>query len=132
MKYTTDKVTRFGFYEMAGIDTAFVLLFLAMEYGRVARMLSLDAVLMAVTMVMLIVLPYFLPSRYEKPLFGDWLIGRSALALCGVVLGVGFKQSLGVGLSESIRFMPMTFLILASMASCYIQFYGLMKLRPAK
>jgi hypothetical protein len=132
MKYTTDKITRFGFYEMAGIDTAFVLFFLAMEYGRSARMLSLDAVLLAVTMVMLIVLPYFLPSRHEKPLLGDWLIGRTASALCGVILGVGFKQSLGVGLPESIRFMPMTFLILSSMVSCYIQFYGLMKLRPAK
>lgn len=132
MKYTTDKITRFGFYEMAGIDTAFVLFFLAMEYGRSARMFSLDAVLMAVTMVMLIALPYFLPSRYEKPLFGNWLISRSALALSGTVLGVAFKQSVGVTLPESIRFMPMTFLILASMVSCYIQFYGLMKLRLAK
>lgn len=132
MKYTTDKFTRFGLFEMAGIDTAFVLLFLAMEYGRSARMLSLDAVLMAVTMVMLIVLPYFLPSRYEKPLLGDWLIGRSVLALCGVVVGFGFKQSLGVVLPDVMRFMPMTFLILTSMVSCYIQFYSLMKLRPAK
>ena len=132
MKYTTDKITRFGFYEIAGIDTAIVLLFLAMEYGRSARMLSLDAVLIAITIVMLIVLPYFLPSRYEKPLLGDWLIGRTALAFCGVILGVGFKQSLGVLLPESLRFVPMTFLILASMVSCYIQFYGLMKLRLAK
>ncbi len=132
MKYTTDKITRFGFYEMAGIDTAFVLFFLAMEYGRSARMLSLDAVLIAVTIVMLIVLPYFLPSRYEKPQFGSWLIGRSVLALVGVVMGFALKQNVGVALPEQARFMPMTFLILASMVSCYIQFYGLMKLRPAK
>jgi pheromone shutdown protein TraB len=132
MRHITDKITRFGFYEMAGLDTAFVLFFLAMEYGRSARMLSLDSVLMAVTMVMLIVLPYFLPCRYEKPLLGNWLIGRSALALCGVVLGVGFKQSIGVVLPESIRFMPMTFLILVSMVSCYIQFYGMVRLRATK
>lgn len=117
---------------MAGIDTAFVLFFLAMEYGRSARMLSLDAVLIAVTIVMLIVLPYFLPSRYEKPQFGSWLIGRSVLALVGVVMGFALKQNVGVALPEQARFMPMTFLILASMVSCYIQFYGLMKLRPAK
>ncbi len=132
MKHTQDKIERFGFYSMAGVDTAFVLFFLALEYGRSVRMLSADAVLMAITIVMLIVLPYFLPSRYEKLLFGDWLIGRGALALCGIALGVGFNQSLGVVLPETTRLVPMTFLILASMVSCYIQFYGLMKLRLAK
>ena len=132
MKYTIDKITRFGSFEIAGLDTAVVLLFLAMEYGRSTRFASLDAVLLAVTLVMLIVLPYFLPSRYEKPLFGDWLIGRSALALCGIVLGVGFSQSLGVILPYSLRSVPMTFLILTSMVSCYIQFCGLFKLRPVK
>ena len=132
MKYTIDKIKRFGSFEIAGVDTAIVLLFLSIEYGRSTRMVSVDAVLIAITMAMLIVLPYFLPSRAEKPSFSDWLISRGALALCGVALGLGFKQSLGGVLPEAIRFVPMTFLILASMVSCYIQFYGLMKLRPAK
>lgn len=132
MRYTTDKIEESGFYSLAGIDTVFVLFFLSMEYGRSTRMLSMDAILIAITMVMLIVLPYFLPSRYEKPQFGNWLIGRTALALFGVVFGVFFNQSIGVTLPESMRFMPMTFLILASMVSGYVQFYGLMKLRLAK
>ena len=132
MKYTADKIEETGFYGMAGIDTAFVLLFLSMEYGRSTRMFSMDSILIAITMAMLVILPYFLPSRYEKPQFGNWLIGRTALALFGVVLGVFFKQSVGVTLPESMRFIPMTFLILASMVSCYVQFYGLMKLRLAK
>lgn len=132
MKYTTDKIQETGFYGMAGIDTAFVLLFLSMEYGRSTRMFSVDSVLIAITMAMLVILPYFLPSRCEKPQFGNWLIGRTALALFGVVLGVFFKQSVGVTLPESMRFIPMTFLILASMVSCYVQFYGLMKLHLAK
>jgi hypothetical protein len=88
--------------------------------------------LIAITMAMLAVLPYFLPSRFEKPTFGNWLVGRTALALFAVVLGIFFKQSIGVTLPVSMRFMPMTFLILASMVSCYIQFYGLMRLRLAK
>ncbi|MFN0279572.1 MAG: hypothetical protein ACKVRN_13400 [Pyrinomonadaceae bacterium] len=132
MKYTTDKITRFGFFGMAGIDTAFVLLFLAMEYGRSAQMLSPDAVLLAITLAMLIVLPYFLPSQHEKPLFGNWLIGRSVLALVGVAIGFAVQQNTGVALPETARLMPMTFLIIASMISCYIQFYGLLKLRLAK
>ena len=123
-------------YEMGlaagGIDTTFVLFFLALEYGRGVQAFSVDGVLMGITMLMVLVLPYFLPSQSEKPAFGNWLLGRGAIALFGLMLGVAFKQSLGVMLPESLRFMPMTFLILASMVSCYIQFYGLMKLRLAK
>ena len=132
MNYTTHKTTHFGFLMAAGIDTAFVLFFLSMEYGRSASMLSLDAGLIAITMAMQIVLPYFLPSRFERPLFGSWLIGRSVLALTGIVLGFAVKQNTGAVLPEAARFIPMTLLIVASMISCYIQFYGLLKLRPAK
>lgn len=132
MRHITDKIEGIGFYCLAGIDTAIVLFFLSIEYGRSASMFSMDSILIAITMSMLVVLPYFLPSRFEKPQFGNWLIGRTALALFGVVLGVFFKQSIGVTLPMSMRFAPMTFLILASMVSCYIQFYGLMRLRLAK
>src|ERR1043166_7032728 len=130
MKHITDKAE--GYLSMAGIDTTVVLFFLSMEYGRSNRMFSMDSILIMITMAMLSTLPYFLPSRFEKPQFGNWLIGRTALAMFGVVLGVFYKQSIGVNLSESMRFLPMTFLIIASIASCYVQFYGLMKLRLAK
>ncbi|HEX3101737.1 MAG TPA: hypothetical protein VHQ01_08095 [Pyrinomonadaceae bacterium] len=117
---------------LAGVDTMFVLFFLALEYGRAVRAVSMDGLLMGITMLMVLVLPYFLPSNFDRPTFSNWLLSRGAIALTGMVLGVAFKQSLGVVLPESLRFMPMTFLILASMVSCYIQFYGLMKLRLAK
>ena len=132
MKHTTDKITRFGFGGMVSIDTTFVLFFLALEYGRGVQMLSVDGLLMGITMLMVLALPYFLPSQTEKPLFINWLAGRGAIALFGVLLGLAFRQSLGVVLPEPLRFMPLTFLILASMVSCYIQFYGLLKLRLAK
>jgi len=128
MKRTSD----FGLSGTFVIDTTFVLFFLALEYGRSATMLAFDATLMAITMLMVLVLPYFLASNIEKPPFSNWMIGRSAVALAGIVTGIAFKQSLGVVVPESIRFMPMTLLIVASMISCYIQFYGLLKLRLAK
>lgn len=131
MRHISDKIAGFGFGG-AGIDTMFVLFFLALEYGRAVQMFSIDGLLMGTTMLMVLILPYFLPSQYERPLFANWMIGRCALAFFGVMLGFGFKQSLGVVLPASVRFIPMTFLILASMVSCYIQFYGLMKLRLAK
>ena len=93
---------------------------------------AMDGLLMGVTITMVLVLPYFLPSKAARPTFGNWMLTRGGIALFGMTLGVGFKQSLGVVVPDSMRFMPMTFLILASMISCYIQFYGLMKLRPAK
>ena len=132
MNYTTEKGATFKVKGLAGIDTAFVLFFLALEYGRAVTMFSMDGLLMGVTMSMVLVLPYFLPSQFEKPLFANWMISRGSVALVGIVLGFMFRQSLGVLMPESFRFMPLTFLILASMVSCYIQFYGLMKLRLAK
>jgi hypothetical protein len=113
-------------------DTAFVLFFLALEYGRSIRLFSIDGVLMAITMTMVIVLPYFLPTRYEKSAFSIWVLGRSAIAAVGIVLGIAFSQSVGVVVPESLRSMPLTLLIVAAMISCYIQFYGLLKLRLAK
>jgi pheromone shutdown protein TraB len=117
---------------IASIDTTFVLFFLALEYGRAVRAVSIDGLLMGVTMIMVLVLPYFLPSHFEKPAFSAWLLGRGAVALLGFLLGVMMSQAVGVVLPESMRFLPMTFLIAASMVSCYIQFYSLMKLRPVK
>lgn len=124
MKHITQKTKELGFLGLTGIDTAFVLFFLALEYGRGARIVSVDALLMTVTMAMVLVLPYFLPSRYEKPTFGYWLARRGALMMTGILLGIVVP--------ESMRFIPMVLLILASMASCYIQFYGLTKLHLAK
>jgi hypothetical protein len=129
MKHTSDKRGFFGFF---GFDTAIVLFFLAIEYGRAVRLFSADGILMAVTIGMVVVLPYFLPSRYQRPSFGNWMIGRSSILLTGLVFGAVFSSGLGVMLPASLRFMPMTFLILASMISCYVQFYGLMRLRLAK
>ena len=125
---------RLGFILGRGfaVDTCRVLFFLALEYGRAVQAFSVDGFLMSVTILMVLVLPYFLPSNAERPSFGNWLLARSAVGLVGMILGVALKQSLGIILPESLRFMPMTFLILASMISCYIQFYGLMKLRLAK
>ena len=121
-----------GSIGFAGIDTTFVLFFLALEYGRAVELLSVDGALMGTTMMMVLVLPYFLPSRYEKPDLTSWLLGRGAIALLGLLLGTGLGRTIGVVLPAEARFLPLTFLVLSSMVSCYIQFYSLLKLRPVK
>lgn len=109
-----------------------VLFFLAVEYGRAVQAYSMDGLLMGITMTMMLALPYFLPSTTARPTFSNWILARGGFALLGMIFGVALNQSTGSILPETMRYVPMTFLILASMVSCYIQFYSLMKLRLAK
>jgi hypothetical protein len=114
------------------VDTTFVLFFLALEFGHsIQSIFSLDGFVLALTLSAIVVLPYFLPSN-EKPVFGSWLMGRSLIAGFAIFLGVMYRQSLGVVLPEMFRFLPMTLLIVAAMLSCYIQFYGFLRLRFVK
>jgi len=129
MKNNTQAKTLFA---IPGIDTAIVLFFLAFEYARSIRVFAMDGILMSITMAMVLALPYFLPSNWSRVSFGSWMISRSLLMLAGLVGGAVFGASVGTVLPSSLKFMPMTFLILAGMISCYIQFYSLMRLRPAK
>lgn len=113
------------------VDTTFVLFFLAVEFGQILGNFELETVIFAITLLMLLVLPYFLPSD-EKQSFGNWILGRSLITALAVSIGVAFKQTLGVVLPETFRFLPMTLLIVTAMLSCYIQFYGFLKLRLVK
>lgn len=113
------------------IDTTFVLFFLAVEFGQSLGSFAFDTVLLAVTLILLMVLPYFLPSE-EKPNFGNWILGRTTIAIFAVISGIIFRQTLGTVLPETFRFVPMTLLIVTAMLSCYIQYYGLLKIRLAK
>ncbi len=128
-------MTRNNLAELAdsfSIDTTFVLFFLALELGRTADVLAFDTFLLTVTTMMVLVLPYFLPSESEPPAFKLWLTGRMSIAVVGIAVGFGFQRSIGVLLPDFLKFVPMTALIIAAMVSCYFQFYGLMKLRLAK
>lgn len=113
------------------VDTTFVLFFLAIEFGRSFNGLTLDSAFLAITLLMLIAFPYFLHPG-EKPDFAKWLLGRSLIAGFAGFLGILFQQSLGIVLPETFRFLPMTLLIVTAMCTCYIQFYGFLKLRLIK
>ena len=106
---------RFSGFEIGGIDTTFVLFFLALEYGRAVNVVSVDGVVMGITIIMILVLPYFLPSLARRPTFANWVLGRSAVTVSAILLGVGLGETAGTLLPEGVRFLPMTFLILASM-----------------
>jgi hypothetical protein len=113
------------------MDTSFVLFFLAIEFGQTISVLSLENVFLFLALLMVTVLPYFLSSG-EKPVFLNWILGRGLIAGFAVLLGFVFKQSLGLVLPETFRFLPMTLLIVTAILSCYIQYYGFLKLRLAK
>ncbi len=113
------------------VETTFVLFFLAVEFGRTLTRVSFDNFLMAFTLMLVIVLPYFLADN-ERSNFGSWILGRILIAGFAILLGTLFNQTLGVVLPETFRFLPLTLLIVTAMLSCYIQFYGFLKLRLAK
>jgi hypothetical protein len=114
------------------VDTTFVLFFLAMDFGQSFAGFALDSVLSALTLGVLLVAPYFLPSDEPKPGIIGWIAGRAVIAVFAILLGVAFKHTLGNVLPETFRFLPMTLLIVTAMISCYIQFYTLTKFRWAK
>ncbi len=122
MDMTKDNKINFG--GSFAIDTTFVLFFLTLELGRSASVFGIDTLLLSITTMMMLVLPYFLPSDAEPPAFAPWVAFRGVVAVVGVVLGFLLPTSLGL--------MPMTLLIIAAMISCYVQFYSLFKLRLAK
>lgn len=112
------------------IDTTFVLFFLAVDLGQNLNVVAFDTIFLGLTLLAVAVLPYFIQSD-EKPEFGNWLLGRSLIVIFAVMLGLMFKQTLGVVLPESFRFLPFTLLIVTAMLSCYIQFYSFFRLRSS-
>lgn len=113
------------------VDTTFVLFFLAIEFGRSVSGFAFDSMFLALTLLAVAILPYFL-SNGEKIDFKSWVAGRLAIAGFAVALGWAFNQSLGVVFPDMFRFLPMTLLIITAMLSCYIQFYSFLKLRLVK
>jgi hypothetical protein len=122
----------FGSFRGFAADTTFVLFFLGLEAGRSLQSFAFDVFLLFVTMLMVAVLPFYLPSDYERPEFGRWLAGRGAIAMFATLLGAVFNTAYGNVLPESFRYLPLSLLILAATASCLVEFYALMRLRPAK
>ncbi len=114
------------------VDTTFLLFFLGIDFGQSSMEFALDSLLSIVMLGMVLVVPYFLPSLDEKPEFADWLMGRSVITIFAVGLGVIFRQSLGVLLPETFRFLPFTLVILTAMLSCSLQFYGMIRFRLAR
>lgn len=112
------------------VDTTFVMFFLAVEFGRIVTSLSLDSFVFGATLLVVMVAPYFLPSE-EKPEFSSWLMGRTLISGFAMVVGAGYDLSLNV-LPEVFKYLPMTLLIVTAMLSCYIQFYGLLRLRAVR
>jgi hypothetical protein len=125
---------RNGFDSFRGfaIDTTFVLFFLGLEFGTTLQQLTFDAFLLFITMLMVAILPYYLPSNSERPGLAKWLAGRGLIAVFAIALGAILSPAYGTIFPESFKFMPLTLLIIAAMSSCFIQFYGLMRLRLAK
>lgn len=114
------------------LDTTFVLFFLSLDLGQSWLSFGFDGLLATITLAAFIAIPYFLPFADEKWDFRSWVLGRILVAAAGLSLGLMLKQSIGVLLPEAFRFAPMTLLIVAAIISCYVQIYGIIKVRLAR
>ena len=113
------------------VDTTFVLFFLAVDLGQLTAF-SVVEVFSALSLGVVLVIPYFFHSEAEKPPFSSWLLGRFGIAVFGIGLGFIFRQTLGVVLPEAFRFLPMTLLTVAAIASCCLQLYAIIRFRLAR
>lgn len=109
------------------LDTSVLLFFLTAELARSATFFELDTLLLTITALVVLVLPYLLIEIDGVPAFGRWLRPRLVFAGVGIGVGVIFRS-----VPASIGHLTMTFLILSAVVSSYIHIYGLLKLRLVK
>jgi hypothetical protein len=114
------------------LDTTFVLFFLAMDLGQASLTLSLATILQLVTLVVFLMVPYFLPFTGDQQSFSKWLIGRIVVGAVGITFGLMLGQAIGTVLPDAFRFVPMTLLIVAAIICCNVQIYGILKHRLAR
>jgi len=114
------------------MDTTFVLFFLAMDIGASFSGLGFELILSAMTAAMFIAAPYLLPFSGEKPEFRGWLLGRLFIAVIGVIGGLAVQAAAGNVLPESVKYMPMTLLIVAGILCAFSQFYAMIRIRLAR
>ena len=82
--------------------------------------------------MIVLVLPYLLPTGSQRPDFTGWLAGRTVLAAFAIGLGMMFQQALGQVLPEAFRYLPFTLLILAATVSLYLQLCAMIRFRLAR
>ena len=118
--------------EQFTLDTTLVLFFLAMDLGQVSLSISVATVLQLTTLLVFLVVPYFLPFTGDQQGFSKWLIGRIVVGTVGISLGLMLGQAIGTVLPDGFRFVPMTLLIVAAIICCNVQIYGILKHRLAR
>ena len=117
----------------AALDTSFVLFFLAMDaVGAFEGFFDLGFAVSVITVGTFIALPYFLPFEGERPNFGIWAFGRLNIALVGVLAGWAVQMASGVVFPESIKYLPMTLLIVSGIFCAFSQMRGIIRVRLAR
>ena len=109
------------------VETTFVLFFLSLDFGQNLTRGTADSVFLGATIIVVATLPYFLPTAGESR-FMEWLTGRSAIVLFGLVIGLMYRQVVGVLLPEIFTFVPIAMAMIAGIFSCYLMFSNYLRL----
>lgn len=131
MRSTSNYFSEGGSEGTFGLDTTFVLFFLAMDLGQ-GLSADFGTILSAVTVALFVVLPYFLPYAGERPAFALWAIRRALVAVTAVAAGVVFENLTGSVVPASMASLPLTLCIVSAVISCHLQLFRAATPRLAK
>jgi len=112
------------------VETTFVLFFLSLDFGQNMYVMTADGIFLGLTVVAVAVLPFYLPSAKNLQL-ADWLKGRGAIVLLGVLSGMLFNGIVGTVLPEAFRFAPLALALFAGVAACISMFGSALRLNYA-
>ncbi|MEZ5306892.1 MAG: hypothetical protein R2684_07080 [Pyrinomonadaceae bacterium] len=110
------------------VETTFVLFFLSLDLGQNISSFGPDSALVLLTILMVAVLPFFLPSAGNAGM-GSWLVGRTSIVAMGLLGGVFLDFSAGGLVPEVFRTLPLVFATFAAIAACWFMFSGFFRYR---
>jgi hypothetical protein len=112
-------------------DTTYVLFFLTMDLAGNMQSMAFESILSGLTITAFLILPYLLPFAGGKTEFTSWLAKRLFITAVGFTAGLAFQAGLGTVLPESVKFLPMTFLIISGIFCAITQIRGIIGVRLA-
>jgi hypothetical protein len=120
-----------GSFRAVGLDTALVLVFLAMDLGGSFGSVDFGTILSLLTILAFVVFPYFLTFEGERPPILGWITGRLIVAVTGIVAGMGLNVLAEVYLMENLKYLPMTLLIFSGIFCAITQIRDIIRFRLA-
>jgi hypothetical protein len=122
---------KYGQNSRVFFETTFLLFFLSLDLGQNLFSFGFDTAFLGLTVLAVAVLPFYLPSADDVGI-SEWLTGRGAISVFGIVCGVVFGQLIGGVLPEMLSGLPLIMASVSGFAACVVMFAGFFNLSYAE